>query len=110
MTFNGWIQIAIFCAIIIAVAKPLGGYMSRVFAGEQTFLTPALRPIERLVYAICGVDESKEQHWTGYAAGMLLFSLAGFLSLYALQRLQAVIPLFNPAGQAAVSPDLAFDT
>jgi K+-transporting ATPase ATPase A chain len=110
MTINGWIQIAIFCAVIIAVAKPLGGYMTRVFAGERTLLTPVLRPVERLTYAICGVDESKEQHWTGYAVGMLLFSLAGVLSLYALQRLQAAIPLFNPAGQAAVGPDLSFNT
>jgi K+-transporting ATPase ATPase A chain len=110
MTCNGWIQIAIFCAVIIAITKPLGGYMTRVFAGERTFLTPVLRPIERLTYAICGVDESKEQHWTGYAIGMLLFSLVGVLSLYAIQRLQAVIPLFNPAGQAAVGPDLAFNT
>src|ERR1700749_4538756 len=99
MTFNGWIQIAIFCAIIIAVAKPLGGYMTRVFAGGRTFLPPVLRPVERVIYAICGVDESKEQHWTGYAIGMLLFSLAGVLSLYALQRLQAAIPFFNQAGQ-----------
>jgi K+-transporting ATPase ATPase A chain len=110
MTINGWIQIAIFCAIIISITKPLGGYMTRVFAGERTVLTPVLRPIERLIYAICGVDESKEQHWTGYAVGMLLFSLAGVLSLYALQRLQAAIPFFNPAGQAAVGPDLAFNT
>jgi K+-transporting ATPase ATPase A chain len=110
MTFNGWIQIAIYCAIIIAITRPLGGYMTRVFAGERTLLTPVLRPIERVTYAICGVDESKEQHWTGYAVGMLLFSLVGVLSLYALQRLQAAIPLFNPAGQAAVGPDLAFNT
>jgi len=109
MTFNGWIQIAIFCAVVIAITKPLGGYMTRVFAGERTLLTPVLRPIERLTYAICGVDESKEQHWTGYAVGMLLFSLMGFLSLYALMRLQALLP-FNPAGQAAVGQDLAFNT
>jgi K+-transporting ATPase ATPase A chain len=110
MTFNGWIQIAIYCAIIIAIVKPLGGYMTRVFAGERTLLTPLLRPVERMIYAICGVDEAKEQHWTGYATGMLLFSLAGVVSLYALQRLQAAIPLFNPARQSAVAPDLAFDT
>jgi K+-transporting ATPase ATPase A chain len=109
MTLNGWIQIAIYCLVIIAITKPVGGYMTRVFAGERTFLTPVLRPVERLTYAICGVDESKEQHWTGYAVAMLLFSLAGFLSLYALQRLQAVLP-FNPAGQTAVGQDLAFNT
>ena len=109
MTFNGWIQIAIYCLVVIAITKPLGGYMTRVFSGERTFLTPVLRPVERLTYAICGVDESKEQHWTGYAIAMLLFSLAGFLSLYALQWLQAFLP-FNPAGQTAVAPDLAFNT
>src|SRR3954462_6543786 len=102
MTFNGWIQIAIYCAVIIGVTKPLGGYMTRVFSGERTLLTPVLRPLERLTYAICGVDESKEQHWTGYAIAMLLFSLVGFLALYALMRLQAALP-FNPAGQTAVA-------
>jgi K+-transporting ATPase ATPase A chain len=109
MTLNGWIQIALYCAVVIALTKPLGGYMTRVFSGERTLLTPVLRPVERLTYAICGVDESQEQHWTGYAVAMLLFSLMGFLSLYALQRLQAFLP-FNPAGQAAVGQDLAFNT
>jgi K+-transporting ATPase ATPase A chain len=109
MTMNGWIQIAIYCLVVIAITKPAGGYMTRVFAGERTLLTPVLRPIERLIYKICGVDESREQHWIGYAVAMLLFSLAGFLSLYALQRLQGVLP-FNPAGQAAVGQDLAFNT
>jgi len=109
MTSNGWIQIALYCAVVIALTKPFGGYMTRVFAGERTLLTSVLRPIERLTYKICGVDESQEQHWTGYAVAMLLFSLMGFLSLYALQRVQAVLP-FNPAGQTAVAPDLAFNT
>jgi K+-transporting ATPase ATPase A chain len=109
MTLNGWIQIAIFCLIVIAITKPLGGYMTRVFTGERTFLSPVLRPVERITYAICGVDESKEQHWTGYAVGMLLFSLASFLLLYGMQRLQALLP-FDPAGQGAVTPDLAFNT
>jgi K+-transporting ATPase ATPase A chain len=109
MTLNGWIQIAVYCAVIIALTKPFGGYMTRVFAGERTLLTPVLRPIERLTYKICGVDESQEQHWTGYAVAMLLFSLAGFLSLYGLMRLQAALP-FNPAGQTAVGEDLSFNT
>jgi potassium-transporting ATPase potassium-binding subunit len=109
MTFNGWIQIAIYCVVIIALTKPLGGYMTRIFTGERTLLTPVLRPIERLTYKICGVDESQEQHWTGYAVAMLLFSLAGFLSLYALMRLQALLP-FNPAGQTAIGEDLSFNT
>jgi K+-transporting ATPase ATPase A chain len=110
MTFNGWIQIAIYSALILVCVKPLGLYMARVFNGERTFLAPVLRPAERGIYAICGVDESREQHWTGYTVGMLLFSLASFLFVYGLQRLQAAIPLFNPAGMAAVSPDSAFNT
>ena len=99
MTANGWVQIAIFCAVIIAVTRPLGGYMTRVFNGDRTLLSPVLRPIERAVYWCCGVDEKTEQNWLIYAVSMLLFSLAGVLSLYVLQRLQAVLP-FNPAGQS----------
>ena len=109
MTLNGWIQIAIFSAIIIAITKPVGGYMTRVFNGERSLLSPILRPLERGVYWLCGVDESEEQHWITYGVAMLLFSLAGFLSLYAIQRLQAVLP-FNPQGFSAVAPDLAFNT
>src|SRR5579872_3012719 len=109
MTLNGWIQIAIFSVIVIAITKPLGGYMMRVFNSERTFLAFLLRPVERGVYALCGVDESEEQHWTRYGVAMLLFSLAGFLSLYAIQRLQGVLP-FNPQGFSAVAPDLAFNT
>jgi len=108
MTANGWIQIAIFCVVIIALTRPLGGYMTRVFNGEQNFLSPALRPVERAVYWACGVDEKQEQHWLTYGFAMLLFSLAGFVTLYALQRFQAVLP-FNPAGQSAVEESLAFN-
>ncbi len=109
MTFNGWLQIALFCAVVVAVTRPLGGHMTRVFNGERTFLHPVLRPVERLVYWCCGVDERQEQHWLTYAASMLLFSLAGFLTLYVLQRFQAALP-FNPAGQSAVEQSLAFNT
>jgi potassium-transporting ATPase potassium-binding subunit len=109
MTFNGWLQIALFCVVIIAITRPLGGYMTRVFSGERTFLQPVLRPIERAVYWCCGVDETKEQSWLIYAVAMLLFSIAGFIMLYALQRLQAVLP-FNPQGQSAVEQSLAFNT
>src|SRR5665213_212783 len=108
MTANGWIQIAIFCVVIIALTRPLGGYMTRVFNGERNFLSPALRPVERAVYWACGVDEKQEQHWLTYGFAMLLFSLAGFVTLYALQRFQAVLP-FNPAGQSAVEESLAFN-
>jgi K+-transporting ATPase ATPase A chain len=109
MTLNGWIQIALFSAIIIALTKPLGGYMTRVFNGERTFLSPLFRPIERLFYAVSGVDEKEDQHWLVYAIAMLTFSMAGFLVLYALQRLQAVLP-FNPQGLPAVGEHLAFNT
>src|SRR5262245_41573132 len=108
MTVNGWLQIAIFCLIVTALVQPLGGYMTRVFHGERTFLSPVLSPLERLTYWLCGVDERREQNWVGYAVGMLLFSLAGFLLLYALMRLQALLP-FNPAGQSAVEQGLAFN-
>jgi K+-transporting ATPase ATPase A chain len=109
MTSNGWIQIAIFSVIVIAVAKPFGGYMTRVFQGERTFLHPVLRPVERAIYWCCGVDETQEQHWLTYAVAMLFFSVAGFASLYALQRLQGML-WFNPAGQGAVEQSLAFNT
>ncbi len=109
MTLNGWIQIALFCAIVVGIAKPLGGYMTRVFAGERTWLTPVFRPIERALYALGGVDEAREQHWLTYTVGMLLFHVAGFVFLYGLMRLQGVLPL-NPNDMSAVAPDLAFNT
>jgi K+-transporting ATPase ATPase A chain len=109
MTLNGWIQILIFCAIIVALVKPLGGYMTRVFNGERTFLSPLLGPVERGLYAVAGTSEREEQHWATYVVAMLLFNLAGFILLYFLQRLQASLPL-NPAGMSAVPPDLAFNT
>jgi K+-transporting ATPase ATPase A chain len=109
MTVNGWIQIAIYCAIIIVLTKPLGGYMTRVFKGERTLLSPIIRPLERGIYALSGVDEREEQHWVTYAVAMLFFTMAGFLTLYLLQRLQGMLP-FNPAGQAGVEETLAFDT
>src|SRR5271170_3424791 len=109
MTANGWIQIAIFCAAVIAVTRPLGGYMTRVFNGDRTLLGPVLRPVERAVYWCCGVDENQEQNWLTYAVSMLVFSLVGFLSLYALQRLQALLP-FNPEKLPAVGEHLAFNT
>ena len=109
MTINGWIQIALYCVIITLLVKPFGGYMTRVFNGERTLLSPVLRPVERGIYAVSGVAEQDEQHWVTYGIAMLVFTLAGFVTLYALQRLQAMLP-FNPQGQAAVSPDLAFNT
>jgi K+-transporting ATPase ATPase A chain len=109
MTFVGWFQIALFSAIVIAVTSPLGGFMTSVFAGERTFLSPVLRPLESGIYAACGVREAEEQSWFGYAVAMLAFKVACFLALYGLQRLQGALP-FNPDGQSAVAPDLAYST
>jgi K+-transporting ATPase ATPase A chain len=109
MTLEGWVQIALYAAVIVLITKPLGSYMTRVFNGERTPLWPVLRPIERGLYRVSGVDEKQEQGWVTYAVAMLLFSIAGFLTLYLLQRLQDVLP-FNPQNQAAVAPDLAFNT
>jgi len=109
MTTTGFIQIALFCAIVLALTPFLGGYMTRVFNGEQTWLTPVLRPVEAFLYRVSGVVEKQEQHWTTYTVSMLLFHIGGFVLLYGLMRLQAVLP-FNPAGQDAVAPDLAFNT
>src|SRR6201747_1002253 len=109
MTVIGWIQILLFCAIIVALVKPLGAYMTRVFNGERTFLSPVLRPVEAGLYWIGGVDAKREQHWLAYTVAMLLFHVAGFLILYALMRLQDQLP-YNPVEQAAVPADLAFNT
>jgi K+-transporting ATPase ATPase A chain len=109
MTLNGWLQIALFCVAVVALVKPLGAYMTRVFNGESTFLSPVLGPVERWLYRVGGTGESEEQHWTTYTLAMLLFNLAGLALLYALQRLQGVLPL-NPAEFKGVPPDLAFNT
>ena len=109
MTLNGWIQIAVFCAIIVALVKPLGWYMTKVMTGEPTFLSPVLRPVERLLYAGAGIDEREEQHWLTYTVAMLAVNAAGFVLLFALQRLQGALP-FNPTHMGAVSPDSSFNT
>src|SRR5215470_14661190 len=89
MTAIGWLQIILYCVIVVALVKPLGWYMTRVFNGERTFLSPVLRPVEAGLYWISGVDERREQHWLTYTVAMLLF---------------------NPVGQSAVSEDLSFNT
>lgn len=109
MTMIGWLQIILYCAIVVALAKPLGWYMTRVFNGGRTFLSPVLRPIEAGIYWISGVDEKREQHWLTYTVSMLLFHVGGFLTIYSVMRLQPVLP-FNPAGQGAVAEDLSFNT
>ena len=109
MTLIGWVQILLYCAIIVALTPVLGGYMTRVFSGERTFLTPILRPVELALYRAAGIDEKREQGWLAYTVGMLLFHVGGFAILYGLLRFQAGLP-FNPAEQSAVAPDLTFNT
>ncbi len=109
MTVLGWVQIALYALVIVLITKPLGWYMTRVFNGQRMLLTRPLRPVEKALYWVGGVDEKQEQSWVTYTAAMLFFSIAGFVTLYALQRFQASLP-FNPQGQAAVTPDLAFNT
>ena len=109
MTVIGWVQILLYCAIIVAITPALGAYMTSVFSGERTFLSPILLPVERAIYRIAGVDERQEQHAVTYTVGMLLFHVGGFLILYVLMRVQQALP-FNPADQSAVAPDLSFNT
>jgi K+-transporting ATPase ATPase A chain len=109
MTLNGWIQVAVFCAIVLALTRPLGGFLMRVVEGERHFLTPVLGWFERGFYKVAGVDPHEEQSWLTYAVGMLIFKAGGFLLLYGILRLQTVLPL-NPAGQGDITPDLAYNT
>jgi potassium-transporting ATPase potassium-binding subunit len=110
MTANGWIQISLFLALVLLATKPLGVFMARVFNREKTFMDPALRPIERLIYRVTGVDEDHEMPWTEYAIAMLLFSVVSMIVLYLMQRLQSYLP-FNPQHLGGVVPEhLAFNT
>ena len=109
MTVTGWIQILLYCLIIVALTPLLGAYMTRVFSGERTFLSPILRPVELAIYKLAGINEQNEQHAVTYTIGMLLFHAGGLLILYVLMRAQASLP-FNPAEQSAVAPDLSFNT
>jgi potassium-transporting ATPase potassium-binding subunit len=109
MSANGWLQIAIFLGLVLLVTKPLGVFMTRVFDRERTFMDPVLRPVERLIYRLTGVDENHEMRWTEYAASMLLFSVVSMLLLYAMERLQGYLP-FNPQKFVAVPQALAFNT
>jgi K+-transporting ATPase ATPase A chain len=109
VTVNGWLQIAVFLLLIFAVTKPLGVYMTRVFNRERTFMDPVLRPLERLLYRITGVNEEREMRWTEYGVAMLLFSVVSMVALYLLMRVQGHLP-FNPQKLGAVPPELAFNT
>ena len=105
MTLNGWLQILFYCLCVLLVAKPLGVYLVRVYDGSLTLLGP----LERTIYRVCGVDAGEDQHWTRYAGGMLLFSVASMLLTYVVLRLQAVLPL-NPQHFPAVPDRQAFET
>jgi potassium-transporting ATPase potassium-binding subunit len=111
MTANGWFQILLFFAVLLAVTKPLGVFMTRVFSREKTFLDPVLRPIERLIYRCCGIDDNREMDWKEYAIAMLLFSVVSMLVLYLIERVQGLkfMP-WNPQHFAGVGSDLAFNT
>ena len=109
MTANGWFQIAFFTLLVLAVTKPLGVFMTRVFNRERTFLDPVLRPIERVIYRVTCVDENHEMRWTEYAVSVLLFSAVSMVALYLIMRLQAHLP-FNPQKLASVAKDLSFNT
>jgi K+-transporting ATPase ATPase A chain len=109
MTANGYLQLAFYLVVLIALAKPLGTYMAAIYEGKPAILNQLGAPLERLIYRLCGVKESEEMSWTRYALAALWFTLFGLLAVYGLQRLQALLPL-NPAGMAAVSPDSSFNT
>jgi K+-transporting ATPase ATPase A chain len=118
VTPNGLLQIGVFFLAVLALTKPVGGFMARVFEGERTWLHAALRPLERLIYKLCGIQEDQEQRWTGYAASLLTFSVVSLLLTYLIQRIQGLLP-FNPQGfgtahaaqgATAMTPDLAFNT
>ena len=109
MTANGLLQIMVYFLVIVALTKPMGAYMAKVFAGERTWMHRLLRPLEAAVYKICGIDENGEQHWTRYAGGVLVFSVVSLLFTYLLQRVQQWLPL-NPQGLGNVGPDLSFNT
>src|SRR5271165_1747432 len=109
MTGNGWLQIALFTLLVALLVRPLGAYMARVFRGEPTALGRLLGPVERAIYWLAGIDPTAEQKWLDYALALIAFNAAGVAALYALQRLQGVLPL-NPQSLAAVAPDLALNT
>ncbi|MGD0225588.1 MAG: potassium-transporting ATPase subunit KdpA [Terriglobia bacterium] len=118
MTMSGFVYILVFFLVLWALTKPLGLYMARVFEGERTFLHPLLRPLERLIYKLCGIRETSEQRWTQYSASVIAFTMVGFLFVYAIQRLQGFLPI-NPMGFSTahapsyatpMTPDLAFNT
>src|SRR5574342_1358892 len=109
MNIYSWLQLVFYIVVLIALAKPLGSFMAKVYQGERTFLDPVLRPVERLIYRLSGVKPEEEMNWKTYAIAVMLFNVLGLLVVYALQRLQAFLPL-NPQGLGVVTPDSAWNT
>src|SRR5271163_3721905 len=109
MTANGWFQIGLYVLVLFLITKPIGIFLTRVFEREKTFLDPLFRPLERVLYRVCGVDESKEMRWTEYGTAMLLFSAVSLIVLYLFERLQYWLP-WNPQKFANVPSDLAWNT
>src|SRR5579862_3136433 len=109
MSLGGWLQIIVFFALVAAITPPLGRFMTRVFTGERTLLDPLLRPVERVIYRLSGVEASREMSWTEYAAAMLLFSLVSMILLYLIERAQGLLP-WNPQHLPGVPAALAFNT
>ncbi len=109
MTVFDWLQIGVYLLVLLLLAKPLGGYMARVYQGERTFMTPVMGPVERFVYRLARLRADDEMDWKTYAIAVLAFAFMGIVTLYGLERLQSVLPL-NPQGLGGVAPDLAFNT
>ena len=109
MNTYSWLQLVFYFVVLLLLARPLGSFMARVYQGEHTLLDPVLGPLERLLYRLSGVDPAVEMNWKTYALAMLVFNVVGLLAVYAIQRLQALLPL-NPQGLAAVSPDSSWNT
>src|SRR5262245_39834712 len=109
MTTQGWFQLVLYGAVLLALVRPLGSYMARVFEGKPVFLDRVFGPVERLFYRLMGIDPAREVGWKSYAVSMMVFSAVGLAAVYALQRFQGALPL-NPARLGAVSPDSSFNT
>ncbi len=110
MSTNGWLQFALYCLVLLATVRPVGTYLARVFEGQNTLLDRLLRPVERLIYRLCGVNSYAEMNWREYAFALLGFSAVSLLVTYGIERLQALLPILNPQKLAAVGPDLAWST
>jgi K+-transporting ATPase ATPase A chain len=109
MTANGWFQIGLYVLVLFLITKPIGVFLARVFEREKTFIDPVLRPLERVIYRLCGIDENKEMRWTEYGTTMLVFSAFSLILLYLFERVQYWLP-WNPQRLANVPPDLAWNT